>query len=158
MNKMKKTITDLWNTSLESASQWSKESSTGADEDWAYARFFGKDQDEALELLKFNAMSYIEDLGVMPKPAFRFYLKVLVEYLLSDKLDEDLSAGAASSMFALIRYDIESGQHKIAGLESFLPSVLRAVADRQEFYDADTDIFGDFRQEAEELIKLLEST
>ncbi|WP_019864690.1 hypothetical protein [Methylovulum miyakonense] len=143
----------LWDAKMPTIKEWPPESLEEQDDEWAFKELFGKNADEALAQIKFNPFTYIENLGVMPAPAFRFYFKVLVEYLLSN--DPIEYPGAAEGVFGLIKYDIESGQNKSAELRSYLPPILREIAGRQGFYDADIGIFGDFKQKAEEIIRLL---
>jgi hypothetical protein len=145
----------LWEAEIPGIKEWPPESLLEEDHEWAFKKLFGKSSEAALNQLKFNSSAYTENLGVMPPSAFRFYFKVLVEYLLSDGSKDD--PGAASGMFYLIRYDIQSGQNKSFELTPYLPLILRKVAERQEFYGADIDIFGDFKTRAEEIIHLIES-
>lgn len=144
----------LWEAEIPGIKEWPPESLLEEDDEWAFKELFGKDKEEAIKQLKFNSSSYTENLGSMPDTAFRFYFKVLVEYLLSEDSRDD--PGAADGMFGLIRYDIKSGQNKSMGLSSYLPLILRKVAERQEFYGADIDIFGDFKTMAEDIIHLIE--
>jgi hypothetical protein len=144
----------LWEAKIPDDRDWSPEFFEDADDEWAYQKLFGKTSNEALMQLKSNSLAYTENLGAMPKAAFRFYFKVLVEYLLSEDSKGDPSA--ADGAFGLIKYDIQSGQNRCLELKAYLPTILREVANRQDFYDADIEIFGNFKEMAESIIQFIE--
>lgn len=146
----------LWEAEIPSIKEWSDDTLEDLDDKWAFKELFGKNKKEAMKQLRFNSSSYIENLGAMPSVVFYFYFKVLVEYLLSDDSRDDL--GAASGIYRLIKYDMQSNQNKSAWLSSYLPFILRKIAERQEFYGADIDIFGDFKIMAEDIINLIEAS
>lgn len=143
----------LWDAEVPKEQDWVSEYSDDLDYQYAFTRLFGKNRDESIELIKLNALSYIEDLGLMPPKVFQFYFKVLIEYLLSNESKGE--SDAASSIFRLIKYDIESNLNKAKSIKAFLPLILRSVAERQEFYDADIDIYGDFKEKALRIERLL---
>lgn len=120
---------------------------------YAYEHFFGKSIDEAVKLFENNALTYQEDLMFMPAACFRYYLRAYTQYLLSDACRGD--SDGASCFFGLI----EVRHVEIAGCDDETRSQVDAVLDRlassQEWFDADEEIYGDFRSEAERARELL---
>ncbi len=143
----------LWDAKLPDENDWSPMDFTDDDSEWAYDKLFGKNSQEALEQIKFNSLSYIENLGVMPRKAFEFYFKVLVEYLMTNHSKSD--PGAAESTFRLINYDMGTKQDRSIRIAPYLPEILLKIAERQKFYDADIHIFGDFKKKAGDIIRKL---
>ena len=96
------------------------------------------------------ALNREEDLMFMPAICFRYYLPAYLAYLTSDKASGD--SDGASCLFGLI-------DHRFDEL-SVDPSLLRQAAEtiayvgeRQEWYDADAEIYGSFEQKANRLLR-----
>jgi hypothetical protein len=114
------------------------------DRSYAHKIFFGKSKSEAIELFVENAISHQEDLMWMTRIPFQFYIHAYKEYILSDRSKED--SDGASCYLRLIKYKLEEEPDQITEIfNDILPS-LEIVASRQEFYDADIDIYGDFKE------------
>ncbi len=110
----------------------------------AFKQFNGKSIPEAIELFVENAVYYQEDLQWMPAIPFQYYIQAFKDYLLSDKADGD--SDAASCFLRLIKLKLETVPEDIIGIfDSLLPSIL-FVVENQAFYDADIEIYGDFKK------------
>lgn len=109
----------------------------------AFEQFGGKSISEAVDLFVENALYYQEDLQWMPKIPFQYYIHAYKEYLLSPKAAED--SDAASCYLRLIKLKLETDPESVREIfDSLLPSI-RHVVDNQGFYDADIEIYGDFK-------------
>lgn len=118
----------------------------------AYERFNGKTLDEAFDMVSDDALNREEDLLFMPSICFRYYLHAYLSYLRSDAARGD--SDGASCVFGLI-------DHRIDDL-SMDPVLLRKAAEtiayvgeRQEWYDADVEIYGSFERKANRLLRKL---
>jgi hypothetical protein len=112
---------------------------------YAYKNFAGKSHEQAVALFQQNALCYQEDVMFMPRACFLFYIHAYIDYLLSDVSRGD--ADGANCFFSLV----ESRANDIRGnaaVHSTVERVLRHLATRQEWYDADPAIYGDFGERA----------
>lgn len=120
---------------------------------YAYDHFFGKTLAEAIQLFEENAIYFQEDLMWMPKPCLSFYLDAYIDYLLGDSSAGD--SDGASCFFWLIEIrHLEIGSFDRATI-SRTRQVLERLATRQSWYAADVEIYGDFRERAKSMHKLL---
>jgi hypothetical protein len=125
------------------------------DEDglWARDELMGLDEIHASEKLISSGSSYAEWLEFSPKQPFQFYLKVMLKYLLSDTSKNDF--GVSSSLFSFLPRKIENCPECFEGIEDILSDILFEIAKKQNFYDADIDLFGDFSEHASAIRSLL---
>jgi hypothetical protein len=124
----------------------------GLDTHCAYRNFAGKSHAQAVELFKENAICYQEDVMFMPRACFPFYARAYIDYLLS--ADSQGDSDGASCFFGLV----ESRAADIrpdASLLSAVEELLRHLATRQEWYDADIEIYRSFAQRAEKCLQKL---
>ena len=91
----------------------------------------------------------------MPVLCFRYYIHAYINYLLSDKSEGD--SDGANCFFGIVeirKHDIcKSG----AELRDRVSEVLRHIGAKQEWYDADLHIYGDFRKKADEALRRINS-
>jgi hypothetical protein len=122
------------------------------DVSYAYKHFAGKSFEEAVDLFKDNALTYQEDVMFMPRACFPFYVRAYVAYLHSDASKDD--ADGASCFFGLAEFRTEEIRSD-GSLVSEIVNTLRHLATRQEWYDADVDIYGSFAERAQRTEKKL---
>lgn len=120
----------------------------------AYEHFAGKSLDEAVRLFKDNALYYQEDVMFMPRACFPFYAKAYIDYLLSD--DSQGDSDGASCFFALV--EVRSGEIRSdRSLAAMVAQALHHLATRQQWYDADMPLYGDFAERSQKALRLLET-
>jgi len=122
------------------------------DEDYARRRFAGKSFEEALELFETtNVLSCCEDVSYMPPVPFRYYMLVFKAYVLAvvEKVGSDKwsSPDAASCFLNLVERKLKTEFDWIAPIMKDLLPAVEFVATNQEKYEADSDIYGDFREQ-----------
>ncbi len=116
----------------------------GLDLEYAHKHFSGKSISEAIELFVDHSLYYQEDLMWMPAVPFQYYIHAYKEYILSDRSKDD--SDGASCYLGLIGFKLKTNpEHIISIFELLLPSA-KTVAGRQEFYDANVEIYGDFKE------------
>jgi len=120
----------------------------------AYRNFLGKNLEEARALFVENAFRYEGDLKFMPYACFQYYLRAYLNYLTSD--DSQGDADGASCFFGLINQrspELANNRE----LRQQVCETLAHVGTRQDWYDADEEIDGSFREKAAELLEKLNS-
>ncbi|MGK2925589.1 MAG: hypothetical protein ACSLE2_08200 [Lysobacterales bacterium] len=128
---------------IPSNSDWGEINQDDLDADWAYKTFFGKSFDEAVAMFQENALRYQEDLQSMPAAAFNFYAPGLVKYIISPQAAGD--SDGASSFLHMVAWMIKTQQKIILPeTERLLLGAAEQVSRNQTFYEADTDIYGEF--------------
>lgn len=107
--------------------------------------FLGKTYEEAKLLFESNALHYGEDLESMPYAALNYYAPAFAEYITSDNAKGD--ADGASSFLHRIIWILETSPQSFS-VETRARMVAAAVhvANHQTYYDADFDIYDDFRE------------
>ncbi len=119
---------------------------------YAYRNFAGKSYEQAVALFQENALCYQEDVMFMPRACFPFYARAYIDYLLS--ADSQGDADGANCFFSLV----ESRAADIrldASLLSAVEQLLRHLATRQDWYDADASIYESFAELAEKSLNKL---
>lgn len=113
---------------------------------WAKKQFFGLTLEQAAPLFGENPIERAEDLRFMPKRPFQYYIRAYAAFLLSDQaLTCQEPYSAASCFLNLLEEKYKEGRGFVtpALLEALLPAA-EHVAAKQEAFEADVDIFGDF--------------
>ena len=132
---------------------WRSES-WGIDTPSAYRHFFGKDFAEAFDLFVQNALYYQEDIMFMPLACFNYYVHAYMDYLLSDQSAGDCDG--ANCFFGIVEVrcqDIQAGGEE---LRRRVREVLDRLRSGQQWYDADSEIYGQFSVRAERATRLIE--
>jgi hypothetical protein len=115
-----------------------------ADLDVAYAHrmFGGKTVIEATPLFLENPIERADELRFSPAPIFNYYVFAFAAAVLSP--ESRAQSDLASCFLRLIRERAAEAPAALAKVWARLHPVVVAVAVRQEFYDADVDIYGSF--------------
>jgi hypothetical protein len=123
-----------------------------ADMDVTYAHrlMFGKTVAEVIE--HFAGARSIErssELLYMPRRAFQYYVLAFVDYLASDEARED--SDGASTFLGLLLNREEKDPGSVAQIWESLAPTVEFVATHRTYFDADTNIYGDFPERAEKI-------
>lgn len=112
---------------------------------YAYKHFAGKSFEEAVKLFEENAIYYQEDIMFMPQACFPFYARAYMAYLRSDASKGD--SDGANCFFGLAEFRAEQIKSDPSLLSDFA-HCLDHLAKRQDYYEADVDIYGSFADRA----------
>jgi len=139
-------------TPIPGDSDWHSEA-WGLDEPYAYKNFYGKSLDEARRIFEHDCLGAQEDLSCMPFSVFKFYIWAIVQYLLSEKSKGDADGANGFLLLVKIRKD---DIRKIGGelLENII-KVIKRIEHGQEWFDADKDINGDYKVQANAALAML---
>ncbi len=139
--------------SIPSKSNWGVIENNNLDAEWAFKHFAGKSLTEAEEMFRENALYYQEDLISMPPIAFNYYAPVFAKYIFSDNAKED-SDGASSFLHMIIELLKDNRSLTTNETERTLLAAAQIVASKQDFYDADIDIYGEFSELYDQILQL----
>ena len=124
-------------------SDWGGIEKDNLDAECAFKHFSGMSLNEAEKMFRDNALYYQEDLLSMPSVAFNFYAPVFARYILSDNAKFD-SDGASSFLHMILELLQSNRSLATSETEAILLEAALIVANKQKFYDADIDIYGEF--------------
>ncbi len=137
--------------------EWGTVEKDNLDAEWAYKQFAGISLIDAEKMFRENALYYQEDLISMPSIAFNCYAPVFAKYILSDYAESD-SDGASSFLHMII--ELLEANRALAEPKTvkLLMDVAKVVSNKQDYYDADIDIYGEFSELYNKILQLEERT
>ncbi|HEY8973101.1 MAG TPA: hypothetical protein VIN75_02710 [Burkholderiaceae bacterium] len=120
---------------------------------YAHRLYFGKTTDEIMYDFRDLVIERASELREVPRPVFQYYVFAFVDLFASP--GESAEQADCASVFLLMlcgreRHDPGS----VAEIYDDLRATVEHIANNQAFYDADVDIYGDFREHAAELAAL----
>jgi len=121
------------------------------DEGYAFRHFAGKSLSEAQKLFEKDALTYQEDLTWMPMKPFKFYLRAFMDYLDSEESEGD--SDGASCFISLISQKLGTESDYLTELWPRIEESLEAIKSKQDWYQADEDIYGDFTRRVAKVYK-----
>ncbi len=127
------------------------------DLDLQYARkvYFGKSREEAMELFPNNPLTTVDEIRWMPPEPFRYYLSAFAAYLSRKETLKDIMASdAASSFLNLVAEKLTEVPQIIAPVLPEILPVAEYVAQNQDLFEADVDIYGNFQEKYEQIREL----
>jgi len=120
---------------------------------WAKKNFLGKTREQAVEMFAENALIYQEDIMFMPEPCFRFYVHAYIDYLMSDQSKGD--SDGASCFFGIVEVRKDDILRTPSELRTRFEVLLRRLAERQAWYDAEPDIYGQLKERSEACLRTI---
>jgi hypothetical protein len=129
------------------------------DESAAHQTFSGKTIAEAERLFSLHSAAAInraDELRSMPPIPFRYYILAFRDFVLSAM--SKANADGASCYLHLLRDKLKWNPAAIVPVMPALLSSVKAVAERQSFYEAPISIYGSFPDLRDEVLRLYESS
>ena len=126
------------------------------DGQYAVKMFLGKDLHEAEAMFAENGISRQEDLFYMGPRAFAFYFPAALNYLKSNKSEND--SDFASSMTGMLEWRLLGEYNDFDDLKPVTAEMLEFVSfiiEHYEKYDVTQEIYGDLRPRLKTLAKKL---
>ncbi|MGL5632432.1 MAG: hypothetical protein ACRDD3_08710 [Azovibrio sp.] len=118
----------------------------------AHKLLFGKSVSETVHLFGTCSIERAHELLFMPTKAFQYYVFAFAEYLMSAKAEGD--ADSASPFLRLLINREKRDKGSVRQILGKLQGVVDYVASHQEYYDADQDIYGDFVEFAQQIMRV----
>jgi hypothetical protein len=113
---------------------------------YAHGVFTGKTNEEMLPLYKDHVLMRAEDIHWMPKKPFQYYIFGFRDYVIRRDFGFYESSDAASSFLRIVLLKLREQPEFILPVLSKLMPDIEFIANNQELYDADIDIYGDFKE------------
>lgn len=115
--------------------------------------FFGKDNSEVeRHFANGRAIERMDELLFAPRRVFQYYVHAFVGYLRSEEAKGD--SDAASPFLSLLESREKRDPGSVAAIYSQLSQSIEFVASHQEYFEADPNIYGDFRERAKRIGEL----
>jgi len=119
---------------------------------YAYKIFFGKSNEDMQPAFKRNVIERTDELRFMPIRAYQYYIFGLRDYVRNRDFDVLESSDAASCFIKLALEKLKDAPNSILPiLDELLPD-LEYVANNQDLYEAEVDIYGDFKNIYKEIL------
>lgn len=134
---------------IPSEAEWSGHESD-LDAQYAYDKLFGKSITEVQQMFgDTDVLARAEDLPFMPVRAFQYYIFGFTQFLQSESALRNSDAASCFLRLLLARESEEPGS--VSDIYIELAPTVDFVASRQEYFDADIDIYGSFPELAQQL-------
>ena len=125
------------------------------DVQYAYHRYFGKTTDDVKYDFRDLVIERASELRFVPRSVFQYYVFAWID--LFESPGESVGQSDCASVFLnLLRDREEADPGSVAEIYAELRVTVEYVAANQEFFDADVDIYGDFRDRAADIKALCE--
>jgi hypothetical protein len=116
----------------------------------AYRNFNGKTHEQAVAMFVESTLVHQEDVMWMPFDCFSFYVHAYMQYLQSDESIGD--SDGASCFFSVVGFRLNEILNLDDSLVGPISVTLEFIGDNQRRFDADDDIYGSFRGQANKLL------
>lgn len=121
----------------------------------AYKVFFGKSFGEAIPDFERNVIERANELQFIAPTPFRYYMLAMRNYVMSKNvLSNTMASDAASCFLRLVKLKLLESPETIMPIMDELMPALEYVGENQAIFDADIDIYGDFREKVAEIKNL----
>lgn len=112
----------------------------------AYENFSGKSNDEMQLEFKKNVIERSSDLGWMPMVPFQYYIFGFKRYIDVGDFNSFDKPDAASCFIRLVQTKLLERPEYVRPILPKLMPTLEYIANNQESFEADLDIYGDFKE------------
>lgn len=120
----------------------------------AFEDFYGKSNAEMQSAFSRCVIEMADSLRWMPSKPFRYYMKGFADFVMSNRFHEMDAADVASNFLRLVEYKLRQQPRDIAPLMDMILPIVAYLAKRQQEYQADVDIYGDFTEKNKEIEEL----
>jgi hypothetical protein len=120
---------------------------------YAHTLLFGKSAGEVQDVFgQGRSIERADELLFAPRKVSQYYVFAFAAYVVSDAAAQD--ADSASPFLNLLVNREKKDPGSVKEIHKRLAPIVSLVADRQAFYDADPDIYGNFKDHEAELATL----
>jgi len=114
---------------------------------------FGKSIDDIQEYFgEGRSIERMDELLFSPRSVFQYYVFAFSKYVMSETAKGD--PDTASPFLALLEEREKKDPGSVKDIYESLSEVIEFVASSQKYFDADRDIYGDFKERAERIRKV----
>lgn len=116
------------------------------DQQFSHAVYFGRSNEEMQSRFLASPVEAASELQFMPRVPFQYYMLGFRDSVVSLRHDEFVKADSGSCFLRLILHKLKHERDDIIPIMDSLVDALDFIADNQDRYDADIDIYGDFKE------------
>lgn len=116
------------------------------DQKHAHGVYCGQSNEQMQNRFITSPVAAAGELEFMPPIPFQYYMVGFRDSVLSGKHDEVEAANAASCFVRLVYEKLKNNRNDIIAIMEALMPAVEHVAEHQEDFGADLDIFGDFEE------------
>jgi hypothetical protein len=114
---------------------------------YMHGLFFGKPIDEVFHYFDGgNAIQRCSELLFAPRPVFQYYIQAFVKFLMSERAAGE--SDAASPFLHLLESREKKDPGSVSNIFASLAQCVDYVANNQAYFEADEDIYGNFKEQA----------
>ena len=124
-------------------SDWGEIDPIDYDAQYTFDKYMDKSLNDMMEMLRSSLMERAFELQYMPDKVFNYYILGLKKYIEVAPLNDDTSS-AVSIFFNLIEERVRKEPNVIKDVYPELKPILYHIANNQEKFDGDVDIYGKF--------------
>lgn len=143
MSKPQRTERELKKLGIPIEADWGNYSAD-LDQNWAHQHYYGKTNDEMQKYFHNSPIEGASDLRFMPEIPFRYYMLGYRDFVMSGNIEVCTDASAADCFLSLVRDKLEKDPRYIVPIMPELISAVEHVANNQDAFNADQEIYGDF--------------
>lgn len=122
---------------------------------FAYKLFAGKSNQEMLIEFKKNVTERSNDFLYMPKVPFQYYIFGFKNYIDKEDFPDGEQDEAVAYFLDTVIFAIKNHPEYILPIMDKLMSTIEYIADNQAKFDADIEIYGDFKRKLNSIKKSL---
>ncbi|MBU2714152.1 hypothetical protein, partial [Zooshikella harenae] len=111
----------------------------------AHSMFAGKTNEEMQKEFKKNIIERCSDIRWMPIVPFQYYIFGLKHYIDSGDFSDFNKPDAASCFIELVLDKLNESPEYLDSIILELMPTLKYIAENQDWFEADIDIYGDFK-------------
>lgn len=121
----------------------------------AFEHFSGKSNNELQISFKNNVIQRCSNLRWMPIQPFKYYILGLKQYIESEDYGVFDLPDAASCFIELVEEKAISNESEMKATYPKIRGFIEHLVENQDKYEADEDIYGDFKEKADNIAALL---
>lgn len=114
---------------------------------YMHERFYGKSNADVQKYFGGGrSIERAEELRRAPRPVFQYYVQAFASFVRSKQAAGD--SDSASTFLGLLKTREELDPGSVKEIYTSLAECVDFIAGHQDYFDADVDIYGDFRERA----------
>ncbi len=122
---------------------------------YAHKIFYGKSNEEMQSALRDNVLERVDEIRFMPIGAFQYYIFGLRDYVIRQNFGYYDASDSASCFLGLILEKLQKSPEYILPVIPELMADIEFVVSNQDIYEADEEIYGDFKNLYQQIVMLV---
>ena len=124
------------------------------DQKWSHDQYCGRSNIEMQTYFRNSPIEAASDLRFMPEIPFRYYMLGYRDVVMSGQFEHHFDSDAASCFLSLVAEKLEKQPRYIVPIMTDLLDAVEYVANHQAQFEADEDIYGNFKEKLTQIQRL----